>query len=229
MFTGLVETTGTVLSVTPNEGSTRITVAATSSLVRRLRLGDSVAVSGVCLTAVDLQADGLNPDQPPNFSADLAQETLARTTLGHLAPNFTVNLELPTPAGSPLGGHVVQGHVDGTATLVGVTALDPSHPDTTDWRLRLELPESLIRYVVPQGSITIEGISLTVASMAGRTVEIAIIPHTWASTSLRTLPPGSSLNIEVDVLSKYAKQQRETDKRSEAKWLTAAYLIANGY
>ncbi len=230
MFTGLVETTGTILSVTPEAGATRITVAATPALVSRLRLGDSVAVSGVCLTALDLQP----ANTPARFSADLAQETLARTTLGHLTPTSTVNLELPTPAGSPLGGHVVQGHVDGTAALLALTALDPAHPDTTDWRLRLNLPEALTRYVVPQGSITIEGISLTVASIHSRTVEIAIIPHTYASTSLRTLTPGNPLNIEVDVLSKYAEQQHAqqqqlSEKQPKAEWLTGAYLMANGY
>ena len=225
MFTGLVESTGTVLSVAPRDGATRITVAAGPALVRRLRLGDSVAVSGVCLTALALDPDA----DPAHFSADLAGETLARTTLGSLGPRTVVNLELPTPAGSPMGGHVVQGHVDGVATLVHATALDPAHPETTDWRLRLELPEALTRYVVPQGSITIEGISLTVASIVGRTVEIAIIPHTWASTSLRTLQPGSPLNIEVDVLSKYAEQQQPAAQPPQAEWLTAAYLLANGY
>ena len=224
MFTGLVESTGTVLAVAPRAGATRITVAAEPALVRRLRLGDSVAVSGVCLTALALEPD----TKPAHFSADLAQETLARTTLGRLEPRTVVNLELPTPAGAPLGGHVVQGHVDGTATLAAATALDPAHLDTTDWRLRLDLPDTLTRYVVPQGSITVEGISLTVASINGRTVEIAIIPHTWASTSLRTLAPGSPLNIEVDVLSKYAEQQQNAD-RPQAEWLTAAYLLANGY
>lgn len=228
MFTGLVESTGTVFSVTHHDGSTRITVAAASMLVSRLRLGDSIAVSGVCLTALDLHPTQ-NPNQPARFSADLAQETLARTTLGHLAPNSTVNLELPTPAGAPLGGHVVQGHVDGTATLLALTALDPAHPATTDWRLRVELPQALTRYVVPQGSLTVEGISLTVASIHDRIIEIAIIPHTYASTSLRTLAPGSTLNIEVDVLSKYAEQQQPTEKPPQAEWLTAAYLMANGY
>ncbi len=229
MFTGLVESTGTVLSVTPLAGSTRITVAAPPALVSRLRLGDSIAVSGVCLTALDLDVDADKPAQPARFSADLAQETLARTTLGHLAPSFTVNLELPTPAGAPLGGHVVQGHVDGTATLLALSAIDPANPQTTDWRLRLEIPQALTRYVVPQGSLTVEGISLTVASIHDRIVEIAVIPHTYASTSLRTLTPGSPLNIEVDVLSKYAEQQQQTQKQPRAEWLTAAYLMANGY
>ena len=218
MFTGLIESTGTVLTVTPAAGATRITVAA-PALASRLNTGDSIAVSGVCLTALDITQG--------QFSADLAAETIARTTLTHLKPGSTINLELPTPAGSPLGGHIVQGHVDGTATLVSLTPIHPDEPATTDWRLRLELPEALTRYVVPQGSITIEGISLTIAALNGRTVEVAIIPHTYAATSLHTLAPGSELNIEVDVLAKYAERQQAA-KEPKFK-LTEEYLLANGY
>ncbi len=220
MFTGLIETTGSILAVTPTEGATRITIAA-PTLTSRLNTGDSIAVNGVCLTALSIEPNAF----PPRFSADLAAETIARTTLSRLQPDAVVNLELPTPAGSPLGGHVVQGHVDGTATLISVTPINPDAPQT-DWRLRLQLPETLTRYVVPQGSITVEGISLTVASIVDNLVEIAIIPHTYAATSLRTLAPGAPLNIEVDVLSKYAeRKQADTQKFT----LTEEYLIANGY
>jgi riboflavin synthase len=220
MFTGLIETTGTVVSISPNTGVTRITIAAPHAVVDRLATGDSIAVSGVCLTALDIEPNAF----PPRFSADLATETIARTTLSRLRPDATVNLELPTPAGSPLGGHVVQGHVDSTATLV---ALEPSTADTgtTDYRLRLAIPDSLTRYVVEKGSITIEGISLTVASIQGNEVEIAIIPHTYAATSLRTLAPGDPLNIEVDILGKYAEAQAKPVSFT----LTEQYLIANGY
>lgn len=220
MFTGLIETTGTLLAITHTEGATRITIAA-PTLTARLSTGDSIAVNGVCLTALSIEPNAF----PPRFSADLAAETIARTTLSHLRPDAVLNLELPTPAGSPLGGHVVQGHVDGTATLL---ALDPITPDApqTDWRLRIQLPDSLTRYVVPQGSITIEGISLTVASIRGNEVEVAIIPHTYQATSLRTLITGSLLNIEVDVLSKYAERRQNS---SEKFTLTDEYLIANGY
>jgi riboflavin synthase len=221
MFTGLIETTGTVLCITPNAGVARITIGAPHALVNRLNTGDSVAVSGVCLTALDIEPHAF----PPRFSADLAAETISRTTLSRLKPDSTVNLELPTPAGSPLGGHVVQGHVDSTATL---SALEPITPDTdaTDYRLRLTIPDSLTRYVVEKGSITIEGISLTVAAIRGNEVEIAIIPHTYAATSLRTLSPGDPLNIEVDVLGKYAEAQ---SGKPAAFTLTEQYLIANGY
>lgn len=220
MFTGLIETTGTLLAVTPTEGATRITIAA-PTLTARLNTGDSIAVNGVCLTALSIEPNAF----PPRFSADLAAETIARTTLSHLRPDAILNLELPTPAGSPLGGHVVQGHVDGTATLICLTPINPGRPET-DWRLRIQLPESLTRYVVPQGSITIEGISLTVASIIDTIVEVAIVPHTYQATSLRTLTAGSSLNIEVDVLNKYAERRRAENEKFT---LTEEYLIANGY
>ena len=220
MFTGLIESTGTLLALTPTAGGTRITIAA-PSLTARLNTGDSIAVSGVCLTALDIEPDAF----PPRFSADLAAETIARTTLSHLRVGSVVNLELPTPAGSPLGGHVVQGHVDGTGTLVSLDETTPGAPET-DWRLRLRIPEDLTRYVVPQGSITIEGISLTVAAQRGQNVEIAIIPHTYASTSLHTLVPGAALNIEVDVLGKYAERQLHKEAKT---LLTEAYLLASGY
>jgi riboflavin synthase len=220
MFTGLIETTGTLLAVTPTEGATRITIAS-PTLTARLNTGDSIAVNGVCLTALSIEPNAF----PPRFSADLAAETIARTTLSRLRPDAVLNLELPTPAGSPLGGHVVQGHVDGTATLLSLNPITPNEPHT-DWRLRIQLPDALTRYVVPQGSITIEGISLTVASIIGNEVEVAIIPHTYAATSLRTLTAGDSLNIEVDVLSKYAERRQNS---SETFVLTEEYLIANGY
>ncbi len=234
MFTGLVESTGTILSVIPSAGATRITVVA-GALASRLKLGDSVAVNGTCLTALAIESSGATP----HFSADLAAETIARTTLSTLRPGTVVNLELPTPAGSPLGGHVVQGHVDGTATLVSLTPIHPEHPETSDWRLRLNLPEHLVRFVVAQGSITVEGISLTVASISGTAVEIAVIPHTYAATNLRTLRLGDPLNIETDVLARYAEQQRTEPQRAEPQkaehpagpgfHLDVAYLLANGY
>src|SRR6202453_2178452 len=202
MFTGLIETTGTLLAITPTAGATRITIAS-PTLTARLNTGDSIAVNGVCLTALSIEPNAF----PPRFSADLAAETIARTTLTHLHPDAILNLELPTPAGSPLGGHVVQGHVDGTGTLLSLTPITPSAPKTSD--CRLQSSDSLTRYVVPQGSITVEGISLTVASILGNEVEIAVIPHTYAATSLHSLIAGAPLNIEVDVLGKYIERQQQ--------------------
>jgi riboflavin synthase len=226
MFTGLIETTGEVISFTPGAGAARLTIAA-PAIAGRLRMGDSVAVSGVCLTALEIEPEAF----PPRFSADLAAETIARTTLSRLGPGSVVNLELPTPAGSPLGGHVVQGHVDGVGTLL---ALDPvsvqagtAGGSQTDWVMRLRLPEALVRYVVEKGSIAVEGISLTVAGIAGDEVWIAILPHTYSATNLHTLTPGMAVNLEVDVMAKYA----ESRGRAEAgkRELTVEYLLANGY
>jgi riboflavin synthase len=226
MFTGLIETTGEVISFTPGAGAARLTIAA-PAIAGRLRMGDSVAVSGVCLTALGIEPEAF----PPRFSADLAAETIARTTLSRLGPGSVVNLELPTPAGSPLGGHVVQGHVDGVGTLL---ALDPvsvqagtAGGSQTDWVMRLRLPEALVRYVVEKGSIAVEGISLTVAGIAGDEVWIAILPHTYSATNLHTLTPGMAVNLEVDVMAKYA----ESRGRAEAgkRELTVEYLLANGY
>jgi riboflavin synthase len=217
MFTGLIETTGTILSVEDGAGAARIAISA-PSLAPKLHTGDSIAVSGVCLTALDIGPDG--------FHADLAAETVARTSLTHLAPGSVVNLELPTPAGTPLGGHIVQGHVDGAGILI---ELDPIHPeaaqDQTDWRLTVEVPENACPYVVEKGSIAIEGISLTVAAWDGKTAEVAIIPHTYAATNLHTLKRGAPVNIEADVLMKLALQER----RKPGFELTVDYLIANGF
>ena len=221
MFTGLIEATGKVIDVTPTGGATRITVAAPATVAARLSTGDSVSVNGVCLTALLIEPNAF----PPRFSADLAAETIARTTLSRLRKDSVVNLELPTPAGSPLGGHVVQGHVDGTATLLALDPITPASPESSDWRLKLVLPAELAQFVVSQGSITVEGISLTVAALYGNTVEIAIIPHTFAETNLHSLKQGDALNIETDVLARYAVRRES----AESFTLTEQYLLANGY
>jgi riboflavin synthase len=213
MFTGLIETTGTVLAVEQTEGSRRIAISAPGIA---LRTGDSIAVSGVCLTAVDIE--------PSLFHADLAAETVSRTSLSLLAPGTIVNLELPTPAGAPLGGHVVQGHVDATGALL---SLDPIG---ADWWLRVSVPTQVSRYMVEKGSIAIEGISLTIArwdpgTPEGDVVSVAIIPHTYARTNLHSLTIGQPVNIEADVLIKFL-EQRELEAHFD---LTVEYLVANGY
>jgi riboflavin synthase len=219
MFTGLIEATGEVISFTPGTtGAARLTVAA-PGIAGRLRTGDSVAVSGVCLTALGIEPDAF----PPRFSADLAAETIARTTLSRLMAGSVVNLELPTPAGAPLGGHVVQGHVDGVGTLLAVEPV--STGAGSDWVLRVRLPEGMARYVVEKGSIAVEGISLTVAGLEGDEIWIAILPHTYGATNLHALKPGMAVNLEVDVLAKYA----ESRARAEKHELTVDYLLANGY
>jgi riboflavin synthase len=210
MFTGLVESTGTVLALRETTGAKRLIVAA-PDLAGRWKIGDSIAVNGVCLTAVDMHES--EDPHPGRFAADLATETLARTSLALLQPGSLVNLELPTPSGSPMGGHVVQGHVDDTGTLVSLRPLS-SDLDNTDWRMTIEVPESMVPNIIPQGSITIDGISLTVARMEGRQIEIAIIPHTYKSTNLRSLQRGSTVNLEADVLSRYAAKRAATETKT---------------
>jgi riboflavin synthase len=224
MFTGIIERTGTIVSLTDRGGVRRLTVEA-PGIAGRLREGDSLAVSGVCLTALDVD--------PTYFHADLAQETLDRTSLGSLAPGAKVNLELPTAAGSPLGGHIVQGHVDGAGTVV---SLDPvvqeSSPifnrETTDWTLKVRVPEEVRPWMVHKGSVAVEGISLTIAGFDGETIAIAILPLTYWRTNLHTLAIGAPVNIEGDVLVKLAAVQMHARKEPEFQ-LTEAWLVANGY
>jgi riboflavin synthase len=224
MFTGIIEQTGTLVSVKETGGARRITVEA-PGIAGRLREGDSLSVSGVCLTALDVN--------DTYFYADLAQETLDKTSLGSLAPGSKVNLELPTAAGSPLGGHIVQGHVDGCGVL---TVLDPvisrDNPDfdlkTTDWTLKVQVPENVRPWMVQKGSVAVEGISLTIADFDGEAITIAILPLTYWRTNLHTLAPGAPVNVEADVLVKLAHAQMIAQKKPEFE-LTEAWLVATGY
>jgi riboflavin synthase len=219
MFTGIIERTGTVCSVEARSGTTRIAITA-PGLAERLRVGDSFAVSGTCLTALEMV--------PPLVFADLAAETMARTSLGRLQPGSVVNLELPTPAGAPLGGHVVQGHVDGRGEFLSLEPVNANaDPTLTDWWLRVRVPENTRAFMVEKGSIAVEGISLTIAAWDGEVVDVAILPHTRRATNLRVLQPGDPVNVEADVMVKLAvEQKRKPISTLEA---TLEYLIANGY
>jgi riboflavin synthase len=224
MFTGIIEQTGTLVSLQDRGGVRRITIDA-PGIASRLREGDSLGVSGVCLTALE--------PNPAYFYADVAKETLDKTTLGLLEPGSKVNLELPTAAGSPLGGHVVQGHVDGFGTITTIEPVvspfsEGFNAETTDWTLKIRVPESVREWMVPKGSIAIEGISLTIASYDLRDeITIAILPLTYWRTNLHTLREGSPVNVEADVLIKLASMQAKA-KKSEFD-LTAEWLVANGY
>ena len=229
MFTGIIEQTGTLVSLVDRGGVRRITVEA-SGIAERLREGDSLAVSGVCLTALDVD--------PKYFHADLAQETLDRTSLRSLEPGAKVNLELPTAAGSPLGGHVVQGHVDGAGELRSLEPLVPrSRPDfdekTTDWTLKVRVPENVRQWMVHKGSVAVEGISLTIAAFDGQEIAIAILPLTYWRTNLHALKVGDPVNVEADVLVKLAFEQMRSNPGLRIEtWgtpLTAEWLVANGY
>jgi len=235
MFTGIIEQTGTLVSLEDTGGVRRLTVEA-PGIAGRLREGDSLAISGVCLTALDVD--------PNLFHADLARETLDRTSLGSLAPGSKVNLELPTAAGSPLGGHVVQGHVDGTGSLASlqpvISRADPEFDErTTDWTLKVRVPENVRPWIVPKGSVAIEGISLTIADWDGEEISIAILPLTYWRTNLHTLAPGAPVNVEADVLVKLAYEQMRSNPglkietwhaQSESSFeVTEAWLVANGF
>ncbi|MGB9031927.1 MAG: riboflavin synthase [Acidobacteriaceae bacterium] len=216
MFTGIIEATGTIVGLEPRNGTTRIAIAA-PAFASRLRIGDSIAVSGTCLTALEIE--------PPIFHADLAAETLARTSLGLLKPGSVVNLELPTAAGTPLGGHIVQGHVDGCGELISFDPVNPAaDPELTDWWLRVRVPENTRSFMVEKGSIAIEGISLTIATWDGEIVGVAILPHTRSVTNLRVLQTGDPLNVEADVMIKLALQRKRPSFN-----VTLEYLLANGY
>jgi riboflavin synthase len=195
MFTRIVKELGGVEAVESSSEGARLRISA--ALASDLSQGDSVAVSGACLTATSVTGG--------TFEADVMHQTLELTTLGQLEPGSNVNLELPLRADDRLGGHVVQGHVDGTATVVEIT------DDGFAKRLRVELPAELLPYVVERGSIALEGVSLTVAGLDDPIVEVSLIPETLERTTLGGLEPGDRLNVECDVLARYVRRQLERD------------------
>jgi riboflavin synthase len=187
MFTGIIEETGRVLSA-----GTRITIGC-SAVLEDATIGASIAVNGVCVTAVELGEQ--------HFSADLSPETLARTNLDSLTPGSLVNLERPLRFNGRLDGHFVLGHVDGTARVVALNDLGGGN-----WLLRIRVPTGLVRYIVSKASVAVDGISLTVASITEDVVDFAIIPHTWAQTNLRMAKPGTVVNLEADILAKHLEK-----------------------
>ena len=190
MFTGLVQAVGTVSAVERNGEGVRLAIE--TPLAAELSPGDSVAVNGVCLTAVEPSAE--------RFAADVMHETLRRSSLAGAAPGAQVNLELPLRAHDRLGGHVVQGHVDGLGTVAAV------EPDGFARRIRVAAAPDLLRYVVEKGSIAIDGVSLTVAAVDDESLTVSLIPETLERTSLGAAAPGRTVNLEVDVLAKYVEK-----------------------
>ncbi len=213
MFTGLIEEVGHVKSIVERNGKRHLTIVA-ERLPRELKKGDSVAVSGVCLTAVALG--------PNSFGADLAEETWTLTSFSRITEGALVNLELPMKADGRMGGHIVQGHVDGTGEFLGMEKI----PGAEDYWLHIEIPSELARYVVYKGSIAIEGISLTVARVEGNTVTIAIIPHTWEMTNLRSLKPGDPVNLETDIIAKYVEKMMGGER---AAGVSVEKLVSEGF
>ena len=189
MFTGIVETMGEVTTADRSDGGMRMRVRVPDF---NLSIGDSVAVNGVCLTAVAVDESG--------FEADLVLETLARTNLGETTTGDRVNLERPMPADGRFDGHIVQGHIDGVGQVVKVM------PEGEGKRITIRAPQELSRYVAEKGSVAVDGVSLTVAAVDDDQFEIALIPHTLAVTTLGVRDSGSMVNLEVDVIAKYVER-----------------------
>lgn len=192
MFTGIVQAIGHITGIELRGGDQRVSVATGQSLRDGLALGDSVAVSGVCLTVVALTG--------PGFDADVSRETLARTILGRMRPGDAVNLELALTPSSRLGGHIVSGHVDGIGAIVSRTA------DGRSIRLRITVPIGLAKYLAEKGSICVDGVSLTINAVGADWFEVNIVPHTLAETTLGDAVVGRSVNLEVDLLARYLER-----------------------
>ena len=214
MFTGIVEEVGRVTRIEQRGESRRITVVA-SKVTSELKTGDSVAVSGVCLTAIDIK--------PGSFCADLAPETWTRTSFSRVHEGGLVNLELPMKADGRFGGHIVQGHVDGVGKVRSFDRIG----DSENWWLTIELPREVEKYTVYKGSISIEGISLTVAKLEENRCTIAIIPHTVEFTNLNSLKPGDPVNLEADLIAKYVEKMMKSESAESS--LTIEDLVEQGF
>jgi riboflavin synthase len=218
MFTGIIEELGRVRSLERRGEGARLIIEA-STVTVDAREGDSISVNGVCLTAIDVRAD--------SFAADGSRETLQRSTLGRLRAGSPVNLERAVTPSTRLGGHIVQGHVDGRGRFLSAEEHGGS------WTLRIGYPKELARYLVFKGSVTVEGISLTIAALADDYFEIAIIPKTWAVTNLSHLRAGDEVNLEADIIAKYVERiltvGRQGEETAPASSITMEKLAELGY
>ncbi|MDE0435141.1 MAG: riboflavin synthase [Bryobacterales bacterium] len=215
MFTGIIEQTGSVQSLIRATAGARLSIR-TEGILSDLTIGASIAVNGACLTAVEVSATG--------FAADLSPETLDKTNLGSLQTGSLVNLEQPLAPGDRLSGHFVLGHVDGTGEI---TRLDPAGDG--NWLLEVRVPKPLRRYLVFKGSIAIDGVSLTLASVEDDLVSVAIIPHTYQATALHTQRPGAEVNIECDILAKHVEKLLGNMTIDPGSNLTVEDLKQQGY
>jgi riboflavin synthase len=213
MFTGIVEELGAVESLAPRAAGARLSVRC-SLVTGGMRVGGSIAVNGVCLTAVDTR--------PDSFTADVAPETLRRSNLGGLRAGSRVNLERPLSAAGRLDGHIVQGHVDSTGEFLSAAPLGDQN-----WWLRIRVPAELDPYLVEKGSVAIDGISLTIAALEGDILSATIVPHTWRNTTLAGYRPGDRVNLECDILAKYVA--KALGKAGGKEPLTVEKLRENGY
>jgi riboflavin synthase len=214
IFTGLIVEVGRVRQIRRRADGAFIVIEA-NKVLDGTRIGDSISINGVDLTVIEMTGD--------TFSADASLETLKRSTLGELGAGSRVNLERALAVGERLGGHMVQGHVDGTGSLVSVI------PEGNAYRMRFEFPRELGRYIAMKGSITVDGISLTVAGLGDDWFVVAIIPHTWRETILSDLSSGDRVNLVVDVLAKYVERLMQHEAEPAESKLTMGYLIERGY
>jgi riboflavin synthase len=218
MFTGIIAEVGKVAKIEQRGENRRITVEAANT-PKALATGQSIAVSGVCLTALDIK--------PNSFCADLAPETWVRTSFSRIHEGARVNLELPMKADGRFDGHIVQGHVDGVGRVIEMERI----ADSPNWWLHIEIPPEIEKYTVFKGSISIEGVSLTVAKLernrSAFVCTIAIIPHTVELTNLGSLKPGGPVNLETDVIAKYVEKMMK-DKSSESS-ITVEELVRQGF
>jgi riboflavin synthase len=214
VFTGIIEHVGTIESLSSGRSGGRITIHAPSA-APSLAISNSIAVNGCCLTVASLDKE--------RFSADLSVETLAKASFSTLKPNARVNLERPLTAGKEFGGHFVLGHVDGVGRVSHLTA------EGENWWLAVQVPEDFARYIVPKGSVTIDGISLTVARWRKRIAEVAVIPYTYEHTNLRDRTPGDAVNLEGDILGKYVERYLEAREAPPAESITLSRLIEEGF
>jgi riboflavin synthase len=192
MFTGIVAARGEILSADRQDGQARLRFATGELDLQGTRLGDSIAVNGVCLTVVEVHSDG--------FTADLSRETLDLTTLSAVGTGAAVNLERALALGEELGGHLVTGHIDGVARVVSVV------PDSGSLRISFEVPEALARYIAQKGSVCVDGTSLTVNGVENNAFEVMIVPHTQKSTIINQYAAGTQVNIEVDMIARYLER-----------------------
>lgn len=203
MFTGIVQAVGRVAEIETGAGGAKLRLAGAARVLTKLKRGSSIAVNGCCLTIVRKSRD--------SFEADLSRQTLEKTGLGGLRRGDRANLEAPLRVGDELGGHMLQGHVEGTGKFLELK------PDCDGWRLRVEVPAALRRYLIAQGSLAVEGISLTIAATKGAAVEFAIIPYTYNHTNLRYLQRGAPVNLETDPIARHVEKllgaRKSTGKR----------------
>ena len=217
MFTGIIEAIGTIQSITPKGGDVRVYVKTGKLDLGDVKLGDSIAVNGVCLTAVQLPGDG--------FWADVSRETLARTGFADLKAGSRVNLEKALTPISRLGGHLVSGHVDGVGEIIS------REDNARAVQFRIRAPRALARYIALKGSITVDGTSLTVNGVDGADFELTIVPHTLAETIMADYRAGRRVNLEVDLLARYLERLLLGDKAAEptSTGITESFLAAHGY